>query len=597
PGVSSSDALLSSLSLVWNATAFGQTTSCYSNHKLCTQYAKSPIAPSESAGAPILVIALRSNSQATNTPTLTIDGIPHTYRTLQCATIRSHTLYRRATQTSIDPSDRTFGTTRVTDQEAAVATTKGFQAQRWFFFSLFALSGLYALYQLGVLFYQFGFQVNLRAVVYLTSLAFVITTMAAPFGPVPTSAGLFFTYLTFLLALWAYLGLLMTWNYFVVSFYQSPFGRCLTPGCYIVGGFAACLALLAIIGAFPHSGAEELDEFTAMIFVFVTPLVLWIKSISLGIYAVRCFRAIPRDIQPQSVFRAIIKMTAVIIVLQGGFAFASLAVVLYAVRVFTHNPHVYMTFLVCYHLTTLFTFVVIFWFLTVHDSIPSLLTLVSKRASAHNPNLYIQSTEGAASVIPRESPLLSSLPIRHSLLNTSTSHHQRLTRDPVESEKRPLTRDRRSVQLETALRKASKHSLFQIFETPQLEAVPEGEPKYRIGRFQWERESERFQQLYSMVRRMGKKSSLSLQSSYYSWSLPSSRLYKKSSTLNLSSQVSLSHLLGDTVDFALDTQSASLIQQYPFNVPSASSSQKNVHNLSIAIPPPSLTLQPSVARK
>ncbi|KAJ1917219.1 hypothetical protein IWQ60_007853 [Tieghemiomyces parasiticus] len=428
--------------------------------------------------------------------------------------------------------------------------------------------------------------------VYLCTIAFVVVTMIFPVGTRMTTAGSFFTYLTLLLAFLTYLALLCAWNRFVVSFYPSYFGAIFKPLSVALGGYASVVCFMGIVGAFDFPNVDVLNEFLTMVLIFTLPIIFTAKAVALTIYARRCFRSIPRDLKPRSIFLAVIKLSAVILVTQMGWLLVPLTAVLFACRTFLISPGVFLAFAVVYNLAVLFTFCVICWFLTVHDSIPSLLALLSEGIAKQRMSVYLYTPNGLATQLgesdgsqPPSSPLLSSIPWRASLripglmrdgslaggthgsplstvgpapsaghrsttlsgLGTGSSADQRRTNgwDRRSLRSSALVSTHRSRHIERTVRQMSKHSMFRSVSSatrpgatsprsPQvlpcstpdsgISLKPDCEPnhgaatfpprRYRIGRFRWERESERFQQLYRTMRQWGYTVSSSSGASY-----------------------------------------------------------------------------------
>ncbi|RKP38985.1 hypothetical protein BJ085DRAFT_28297 [Dimargaris cristalligena] len=462
---------------------------------------------------PGILLVVRKKSEYANEATpfagpIEIHGVSMSYQayTLAQLSAEPQILRRREAREEPEPPRRLQS---LRPSELALVNTAAYTIQRWFFFALFALSSAYAVYQLGFMVWRFGLQVNLRAFVYLSTLSFVITTMVKPIGSSLSPVASFFTYLTLWLAFATYLALLGTWNQFVRSFYRSPFGDIFTGICYALGFYTFALCLLGMVGSFQFDGSDALNEFTAMACSCSLPVVFLIKSTTMFIYAKRCFQCIPRDIKPHSLFQAIIKLTAVIIVVQVGWCFLPVAAALFIVRMFVDNASLYLAFLIMYNLTIVLTFSVIFWFLTVHDSIPSLLAFLTEGAAQRNSSIYLYSDQNTV-VSPhfKNSPLLSALPVRFSQLitlgKTTTPAPGTALGDtaklPVDSE----AAKRRTVELQKLIRKMSKHSLFRPADLRDADvsmvrspSLKDGDERpYRIGRFQWERESGRFQQLY-----------------------------------------------------------------------------------------------------
>ncbi|KAJ1968075.1 hypothetical protein IWQ62_001464 [Dispira parvispora] len=459
-------------------------------------------------------------------------------------------LQRRATPSPIESTEASSPSRRhmhsLTLDELRLVQSNGYDIQRWFFFAIYCISCVYAAYQLGAMVWLFGLQVNLRASVYLSILVFGIVSMVCPVGPRLSIAQYFFTVLFLQCAFVAYLALVMTWSRFMLSFHPSSFGTLLIGCCYALGGYTTALAFLLLVGAFEYNGAAGLNEFVSMLVMFTLPIFFWLKAAVLATYGVQCYRRIPRDLKPQSILNAIIKLTVVVIATQVGWALLPIAAITFIVRSFTDNPSAYLAFVVFYNLCGVFSFMFMVWLLTVHDSVPTLWSFLSPRVLKHHSSVYMYTDQYSVSSPTRESPLLAALPAQERRNGTGP---------PAIPPSKDEPQGRQSQELQTLIRQISKHSLFRssAFVDLNIPVIHEEKP-FKLGRFQWERDSNRSHQLQQLLRVWGgsathspreSSKSRSLRSSVRSW-LPGNHASQGNS--RNASRVSMQRLLEEPFD-------------------------------------------------
>ncbi|KAJ1660229.1 hypothetical protein IWQ61_000821 [Dispira simplex] len=459
-------------------------------------------------------------------------------------------LHRRATPSQIELTNSSTSSQRyvhsLTFDELRLVQSNGYNVQRWFFFVFYCISCIYAAYQLGAMVWLFGFQVNLRASVYLSILVFGIVNMACPVGPRLSTVQYFFTVLCLQCAFIAYLALVMTWSRFMLSFHPSSLGSLLVGCCYALGGYTSVLAFLLLVGAFEYNGAVDLNEFSSMLVMFTLPVFFWLKAGTLATYGVQCYRRIPRNLKPQSILSAVVKLTVVVIATQVGWALLPIAALMFIVRSFTDSPSAYLAFIVFYNLCGILSFMFMVWLLTVHDSVPTLWSMLSPRVLKHHSSVYMYTDQFSVSSPTRESPLLAALPAQDCRYGTGPSVIPP-TKDEPQSQQPP--------ELQNLIRQISKHSLFRSSALVNLNIpVIHEEKPFKLGRFQWERDSNRSHQLQQLLRIWGGSSthspresnkSRSMRSSVRSW-LPGNHSSQGDSTN--ASRVSMQRLLDEPFD-------------------------------------------------